>query len=364
MSFSFDRLPFNTLVGADRKTFDRVTEGVKIDNKGKYLLTKCCQRILSPLYNINTREYNAMAKPEIVSPLFIIGHWRSGTTFVHNVLSRDPQFGYCTTYQTVFPHMMLYGSSFFKRLAGLCMPKTRPTDNLELSVEQPQEEEFALTNMTPAAYYHFWSLPNLTEKYRDKYLFLESCTAEERAEFCEATKKMIHIALHCQNKSRFLSKNPPHTARIALLHRMFPDAKFIYLVRNPYSVFESTVKFFNTTIAPLTLQKVSTEQVEQNILTTYRKMIDVYNRDRQTISVQNLFQMRFEDFEADPIAMSSQIYRSLNLGDFDSVRPEMERYVASKKRFQKNKYNYSAHTIEMVNHYCAATLNEWGYSYL
>lgn len=361
MSFSFDHLPFNTLVGADRKTFDRVTEGVMIDNKGKYLLTKCCQRILSPLYDINTREYNAMAKPEIVSPVFIIGHWRSGTTFVHNVLSCDPQFGYCTTYQTVFPHLMLYGSSFFKRLAGLCMPKTRPTDNLELSVEQPQEEEFALTNMTHAAYYHFWSLPNLTEKYRDKYLFLESCTAEERAEFCVATKKMMQIALHCQNKSRFLSKNPPHTARIALLHRMFPDAKFIYLVRNPYSVFESTVKFFNTTISPLTLQKVSSEQLEQNILTTYRKMIDVYNRDRHLIPAQNLFQMRFEDFEADPISMTSQIYRALNLGEFSCVKGRIVEYLNSQNRHQKNKYNYSPHTIAQVDHYCAATIDEWGY---
>lgn len=361
MGFSFDRLPFNTLVGADRKTFDRVTEGVKIDNKGKYLLTKCCQRILSPLYDINTREYNAMAKPEIVAPLFIIGHWRSGTTFVHNVLSRDPQFGYCTTYQTVFPHMMLYGSSFFKPLAALCMPKTRPTDNLELTVEQPQEEEFALTNMTPAAYYHFWSLPQQAELYRDKYLFLDSCTAEERAEFCHSVQKMMQIALHCQNKSRFLSKNPPHTARIALLHRMFPDAKFIYLVRNPYTVFESTVKFFNSTIAPLTLQKIDNVALEEHILQTYSAMISRYNTDKRLIPAQNLFEVRFEDFEVAPLAKTEEIYRTLNLGDFNSVKTRMAEYLNAQKRHQKNRYSYSPHTISMVNRYCSATLTEWDY---
>ena len=54
-------------------------------------------------------------KPLEMDPLFILGHWRSGTTFVHNIFACDKHFGYTTTYQTVFPHLMLWGQPFFKK---------------------------------------------------------------------------------------------------------------------------------------------------------------------------------------------------------------------------------------------------------
>ena len=82
-----------------------------------------------------------------MDPLFILGHWRSGTTFVHNIFACDKHFGYTTTYQTVFPHLMLWGQPFFKKNMAFLMPDKRPTDNMELKVDLPQEEEFALSNM-------------------------------------------------------------------------------------------------------------------------------------------------------------------------------------------------------------------------
>src|SRR5260370_42206574 len=34
-------------------------------------------------------------------PTFILGHWRSGTTLLHNLLSLDPQFAFLNLYQTL-----------------------------------------------------------------------------------------------------------------------------------------------------------------------------------------------------------------------------------------------------------------------
>ncbi len=92
-------------------------------------------------------------KPLEHDPVFILGHWRSGTTFVHNVFSCDKHFGYNTTYQTVFPHLMMWGQPFFKKNMSWLMPDKRPTDNMELAPDLPQEEEFALANMMPYTYY-------------------------------------------------------------------------------------------------------------------------------------------------------------------------------------------------------------------
>lgn len=118
--FNFDSLPVNTLVGADRKTFNAIMEGREIDPayKGKYRLTKSISCILSLFAPIQDHRYAKLLadKPLEHDPVFILGHWRSGTTFMHNVFSCDEHFGYNTTYQTVFPHLMMWGQPFFKKI--------------------------------------------------------------------------------------------------------------------------------------------------------------------------------------------------------------------------------------------------------
>ena len=183
MGFNFQKLPVNTLIGADWKTFHDVTEGRTVDAgyRAKYRLTKALCRLLSLTNGIENRRYDKWLsdKPIENAPVFILGHWRSGTTFVHNVLSQDKQFGYNTTYQTVFPHMMLFGQPLFKKMAAMAIPKKRPTDNMELKADQPQEEEFALVNMTPYTFYNFWFYPHYTQEYSKKYLLFEDATRRE-----------------------------------------------------------------------------------------------------------------------------------------------------------------------------------------
>lgn len=361
MGFAFNSLPFNTLVGADRATFNRITRRANIENRGRYLTTKLCERLLAPLYDINNRKFKSIRPPKIVSPIFIIGHWRSGTTFVHNLLSRDPQFGYCTTYQTVFPHLMFCGDNLFRRVAGWCMPDSRPTDHLRLSVEQPQEEEFAIANMTHAAFYHFWIFPQNMELYRNKYLLFDSCTEPDRDEFCRATKKMMQTALYCQGKPRFLSKNPPHTARIALLLKMFPDAKFIYIVRNPYAVISSTRRFFRSTISALSLQSIPSRELEFQILNCYRAMIERYESERHLIPSQNLFEVRFEEFSANPVKGVEAIYERLKLGDFNTIADAVAEYAATQADFRQSHYKNSESSAKLIEKYCSATFKRWNY---
>ena len=362
---NFEKLPISTLVGADRRTFDKVMDGVTKEKgyRRKIALTKCVQRILSPFYRINDRRYEKLAKEEDTSntPVFIIGHWRSGTTFVHNIFTQDEQFGYCTTYQTVFPHLMLLGYGFFSTLTKLFMPNTRATDKMELGVDVPQEEEVALSNMTPLSNYHFLSLPQRMEHWRDKALLLNGLTDDERKEWQEAQKKLMRISLKVQNKRTFLSKNPPHTARIKAILEMWPDAKFIYLVRNPYTVFESTRNFFTKTIASTTLQPFDKEAYELEVLKTYKALYERYEAEKQLIPEGNLFEVRFEDFEADPIALTEQIYKQLRLGDFEAVRGKMEAYVGTKRGFKKNKYSYDERTIALVDEWCGDAIKQWGY---
>ena len=360
----FETLPVNTLVGADRKTFDKICNGVRIDSEylGKFRLTGCIQHILDPFYRINEKRWEKLGDIKMEPPVFILGHWRSGTTFVHNVLSGDPRYGYCTTYQTVFPHLMLWGQGFFKACTKIAMPSHRPTDSMELGPDLPQEEEFALVNMMPYSFYNFWIFPQLTGIYRERYLLFNGISQQEKQAFKDSLDKMIKIALHCQGKSVFLSKNPPHTGRISTLLEMYPDAKFIYLVRNPYTVFESTRSYFKNIIRSLQLQKISDRQLEEDILTTYRELFWKYESEKGLIPDGNLAEVRFEDFEKDAFALTEHIYQALDLPGFPEARAAIEAYLGKKKGYKKNQYKYEDRTVRVVEENWGMALKEWGYS--
>ena len=362
----FNKLPINTLVGADWKTFKAITAGREIDAayKGKYRLTKAVCRLLSPLASLQDRRYEKLLadQPLEHDPVFILGHWRSGTTFVHNVFSCDKHFGYNTTYQTVFPHLMMWGQPFFKKNMSWLMPDKRPTDNMELAVDLPQEEEFALSNMMPYTYYNFWFLPKYQQEYADKYLLFDDITDAELKVFEEVFTKLIKISLWNTRGTQFLSKNPPHTGRVKELVKMFPNAKFIYLMRNPYTVFESTRSFFTNTIQPLKLQDVSNEQLEENILSIYAKLYHKYESDKKFIPEGNLMEVKFEDFEADAMGMTENIYQSLSIPGFTEARTDIEKYVGGKKGYKKNKYKYDDRTIRLVEENWDFALKQWDYN--
>ena len=361
----FSKLPVNPLVGADWKTFNQITEGRVIDDrfKAKYRLTKSVCRLLSSLKPLQDKRYEKLLSdtPLEHDPVFILGHWRSGTTFMHNVFSCDSHFGYNTTYQTVFPHLMMWGQPFFKKNMSWLMPDKRPTDNMELAVDLPQEEEFALANMMPYTYYNFWFLPKHMMEYADKYLLFNDISEEELKVFEETFKKLIKISLWNTKGTQFLSKNPPHTGRVKELVKMFPNAKFIYLMRNPYTVFESTRSFFTNTIQPLMLQNISNEDLQANILSVYSKLYHKYEEDKKFIPEGNLVEVKFEDYEQNAFDMTEEIYRKLSLPGFDDARSAIEAYVSRKKGYKKNKYQYKPETVELVEKHWSFALEQWDY---
>ena len=82
-------------------------------------------------------------------PVFVIGHWRSGTTHLHYILAQDQRFSFLEAFQAFFFRTAFVSRSFMKPLLNKLMPKTRPQDNVEINASAPTEEEHPLTNLTP-----------------------------------------------------------------------------------------------------------------------------------------------------------------------------------------------------------------------
>ncbi len=90
----------------------------------------------SLLEGLETLVYGwKVSRTEVPSPVFVIGHWRSGTTMLHNLLSLDPRFVTPNLYQVTFPGHFLVSESWLAPLTKGLLPKTRPMDEVEVTWE-------------------------------------------------------------------------------------------------------------------------------------------------------------------------------------------------------------------------------------
>ena len=110
------------------------------------------------------------------------------------------------------------------------------------------------------------------------------------------------------------------------------------------------------------LQDISNEQLEENILSIYAKLYHKYESDKQFIPEGNLIEVKFEDFEADAMSMTENIYKSLSIPGFAEARGDIEKYVGGKKGYKKNKYKYDDRTIQLVEENWDFALKQWDYN--
>ncbi len=266
-------------------------------------------------------------------PLFVLGHWRSGTTHLHNLLSLDENFACPTAYQALFPHHFLFsqvGGLLFDVLA----PHKRPMDNVAFAASVPHEDEFALaaaTAVSPylAALFPVTGDPGYSEL--DPRLLPKEALEDWKKAFMLFLKKLT-----LSEDRRIVLKSPPHLGRVATLLEMFPDAKFVHIVRDPYVVYASTHKLWSDSFRFAHLQLPSLENVDHLILTWYVTLFSLFERDRARIPEGSLFEMKFEDLEATPVETLRDMYQSLGLGGFESFSPRASKYLDSLNGYEKN----------------------------
>jgi hypothetical protein len=146
---------------------------------------------------------------------------------------------------------------------------------------------------------------------------------------------------YATKKSRLIIKSPPHTARVRTLLEMFPEARFVYIVRDPYVVYASTVHLWRTLYDKHGMQTPNYRGIEEQVLKTFVRMFDRFEADRRLIPEGRLYEVKYEDLVKDPLGQMQAIYEQLHLGNFAEVRPAIEAYLAESRDYQTNKYRLS-----------------------
>jgi omega-hydroxy-beta-dihydromenaquinone-9 sulfotransferase len=228
--------------------------------------------------------------------------------------------------------------------------------------DRPQEDEFALMNLGVPSPYLVWAFPNHGPVH-DEYLDLRTLPTAERESWKRTWRNFV-LKVALANNRRIVLKSPTHTARVRTILEVFPDAKFIHIVRDPLVVFPSTVRLWRSLseVQGFQIPRDDTGWMERTVLDNFVRMYECFEQDRELIPPGRLVDIRFEDLVADPVGQMKQVYQRLGLGDFAQVEPELMRYAMKSRDYKTNKYQLPSDVAERVRGHWAPFFQRYGYN--
>jgi hypothetical protein len=359
------RFPVSILIGSSPANILRVIKGYRIDARYylKFLFTFLISLVFE-LMNIAERIVEKRKLRNVVAeehPIFIIGFWRSGTTLLHSMLCQDQRAGYVTTFQGVFPNLVLTQKKWLKKFINKFLPKNRPFDGYSMDMDFPQEEDFALMSLQPRSIYKIFYFPKDYNDIYRKELHFENLPEGDRNLWKKKYTSLTYKALKNTNGVRFISKNPCNIFRIKTLTELHPGARFIFIYRNPYSVVESLYRFANEVLPGSELQHLEGGIPREYFAKLYSDSIHEYFKVRETIKPGNLFEIKYEDFKNRPVEIIRDIYGQFKLPGLAEALPRMESYLSRNKPDVRQPYPIEPETYRLVNGYAGDIIRELEY---
>lgn len=296
-------------------------------------------------------------------PLYVVGFWRSGTTYMQNILSKDPQFAWFDPVDTVtFNNCILMGSVLNKCIDPL-LKGARPMDNLEYSRNLPMEEVFAQATISTQAISHMLVFPDGGKgtKYIDT-AFISEQSGKKKREWKRAYDYILKKITYIKGGKQLMLKSPENTCRIATLKQCYKGAKFINIYRHPYALIPSTINMFTKEMNNFCLNTPAPPEVIENVAIdlcarVYHKALG----ELEAMAPEDHIDVRYEDFCKDPLMHLEKIYDQLQLDGFETARPRFEQYLDSQKNYKKNHFVINDRVRKKVNDKLGFYFDYYGY---
>lgn len=302
-----------TLVSALRQSrpdLSRLPQGLQLGLTG--LVLEPLAWLQSLLHGPTLRR---MELPQ--DPVIVIGHWRSGTTFLHQLLAADPSAATARNALTVAPQVALLLKPLIVPLLNQLMTATRPIDAVPWSVLDPQEDEIGLARLTIHTNMAGVAFPQEYSRYF--HLYVLASTRRFKRQLLHFTR--LTWAHDGAGKRHLLIKNSAHTARVPLLLELFPRARFVLLRREPADAIRSLAQVKQSLAGLVGLQPAPdmVQQVEETA-DAHRLLMAAFEQARPQIPDGQLVEVAFEDLVKSPLATVERIYRQLGIDGWRQAR--------------------------------------------
>jgi hypothetical protein len=291
---------------------------------------------------------------KINQPIFIIGNPRSGTTFLHRLLNKDKDSFISMKTWEIFIAPSIFGRKYIHTLSPLDKFLGQPIHQLLKRLEkkiqsnnpihkiafwQPEEDDYLFLHIWSSP--RIWKLVGLTAELRYYTFFDQLMSKRAKSRILDFYKRCLqrHLHFHQAQDKHYLAKNPHFSPMVSSLNNKFPDAKFIYLVRNPLNVIPSfmsmTIEEWSVTLGEYDLKKIKEHafKMAKHWYDYPLKTLDKLPKDQYHI-------VKLEDLSQNVSKTIKNIYQHFGL----SLSPKYKKILAKetlRAREHKSKHDYS-----------------------
>jgi hypothetical protein len=298
--------------------------------------------------------FPSLRRTNVKSPIFIIGHARSGTTLLHRLMSRDAErFSSFLLWELSFPSLLQkkvirWCAAFDRRrLGGLLEKRVRAWEERKfgstrhihfMSLTEPEEDDGILTYSCASGAW-IVRLPYMGEL---DFYHVDRRPVRDRRRLMTYYRECVRRQLCLNGGDKIhLSKNPTFAGRVASLIETFPDARFVVPFRNPYETIPSLLKLMKVAWA---MRKWSDAEMQRSLRIlaeqsyhTYEYPLEVLARHAETPRAI----VDYEDLVAQPKRTIEKIYSELGL----PMTEEYERMLAAQQ--EKAKKHQTSHSYDL-----------------
>lgn len=267
------------------------------------------------------------------APVFVLGYFRSGTTWLQTLLSLDPALRSPIWPEALSPHTFVLTWTVLRVLLAPFLMLVRIRAIVPLGAALPAEDDFALCNWARTSVIAGRVVLPEQQDFYDRFHDLERLTPAERSRWETYQKAFASKLMMISGGRRLVLKSPGHTARVRHLLRLFPGAKFVHIARAPRVVFQSNLALIKGMQDTFRLSPpIDADKQEEIIVEEYLATMKRYVADRALIPPGDLAEIRLQDLAADPIGTIERVYGQLGLTFSDAFRERLEKELARPKQ--------------------------------
>lgn len=303
--------------------------------------------------------FRSLGKTDVVKPVFIIGHGRSGTTLTFRLIDQDEgRFSSFQLWECYFPSLLqkkiiraiasidknYLGGFLGRRTAAFEERRYGPARHMhEMGLGLVEEDDISLFYSMASG---FWmtKMPWMGEF---DFFYVDKWPEKKRLKLMRFYRQLVlrQLCLNGTNSLngeniQHLSKNPYWTGRIQTLLDVFPDARIIVNLRDPREAVPSLIKLNVSAWKhmgwdPDRVQASIDVLIKQSIY-NYRHPLEVLEQQSQTPYAI----LHYAEMLADPAAAIQAVYQALDLPMSENYRQTLLAQSAKQKK-HKTKFRYS-----------------------
>lgn len=295
------------------------------------------------------------------APVFVIGHWRSGTTHLQNTLRQDPQTITTDIYSSIFSDHYFLTERWLKPFLNFILRKTKAGYALQrsqLDFDLPAELDSAMVSIFSTNAYTWGHLfPKCFERTIHELIFFRGQKKSE--DWIRDYDYLIRKISFRSGGKRVIVKSPGDTARIQLLIKKYPEARFVFIHRNPVEVYLSTYYLWQVVLREYSLQKITGEKADGLVLTTYERLLQSYLEQKRGIPSKQLIEISYNELNQQPLETVKKIYA--HFGFAFQHESHLREFIKANTVFKNVPYVVQEKTEKLVREKWEFAFKEWNY---